>query len=196
MHADRILTCVHAGALRQDMHTRSGQPPRRVRGWAPCRPQGAGLGWPETPAGWGRWPVTPLHTRTHGRAENGWRRLETTAPAPDLLVAVRAPRGGGGGCRTVCVCGQLWAPFPRWPRVTSPVLTASPAGVPASPLSSPQDRAPLRVLIVGGRCLCQELGTQWDLTQAPRGLTLVHQRGFVGGDTASSLTRKPGLVCL
>ena len=180
------------------MHTRSEQPPRRVRGWAPCHPQGAGLGWPETPTGWGRWPVTPLHTRTHGRAENGWRCLETTAPVPDLLVAVRAPRGRGGGCRTVCVCDQLWAPFPRWPKVTSPALMASPTGVPASALSSPRQSS-TSVLMkrpVGGGCLCQEHGTQWGLTQAPRGLTHVHQPGVVGGDTASSLTRKLGLVCL
>lgn len=89
-------------------------------------PQGAGPGRPKTSTGWGRRPVTPLHTRTPRRAENGREHLETTAPAPELPVAMRAPRGGGGGWRTICVCGQLWAPFPRRPRVTLALLGSRP----------------------------------------------------------------------
>lgn len=72
-------------------------------------PQGAGLGRPETSTGWGRRPVTPLHTRTHRRAENGREHLETTAAAPELPVAVRAPGVGeaAGGPSVFAVSSGL-----------------------------------------------------------------------------------------
>ena len=58
-------------------HTHSEQLPWRVQGWALCCHQGAGLGWPETPTGWGkrRWDSPPHpHSREGLRVGRGVQR--------------------------------------------------------------------------------------------------------------------------